>query len=344
MKTAIKIILTIIILFLAFSFIKFKFLNNRQTSLPSTFICNLVDRAANSAGITGTDLGIGLVRNNSLYLFFGDTNGGKINKNIAASTIAVAPKSATPDCADFTWPRLEPLKSAKKTGTDISTVPSGIIQIGKTVYLFAMRMTNWDFLNKNGNHGYGLLFKSDGTENFQETKTLWSPDSIHMNSAPIFGTSPDGKPVVYIYATGEYRKSGIYLAYVDPSQIENKSAYHYYPNWTTDISEATPLIDANAGELSAVYNSTLKKYLLMFSNYSLTNGGLKLYASDSPAGPFQKYSLNPCAKNSDWMKEGWRSCYGGYILPETFGTDGRDVYYTLSLWRPYTTVLMKTRL
>mgnify|MGYP001576690778 CR=1 FL=1 len=344
MKTTIKILLSIAALVLIFFVIKFKFLTNRQTPLPSTFICNFIDRAANSAGIAGTDLGIGLIRNNSLYLFFGDTNGGPKNKNIAASTIAIAPKSATPDCADFAWPRLEPLKSAKKPGTDLSTVPSGIIQVGKTVYLFAMRMTNWDFLNKKGNHGYGLLFKSDGTENFHETNTIWSPDSLHMNNAPVLGKSPDGQPAVYIYTTGQYRASDIFLAYVDPSQIEDKSAYHYYPNWTTDISEATPIIDANAGEISAVYNSTLKKYLLMFSNYSLKNGGLKLYTADSPAGPFEKYSLNPCDKNADWMKEGWRSCYGGYILPDTFGTDGLDVYYTLSLWRPYTTVLMKTRL
>ncbi|MBI5621431.1 DUF4185 domain-containing protein [Candidatus Falkowbacteria bacterium] len=319
-------------------------LRTQSATLPVEFLCNLVGADARAIGIAGTDLGIGFIRNNSLLLFFGDVNGGPDNKNIAASAVAIAPKSDTPACADFIWSKFQPLKSAKQIGTDISTVPSGVIQIGDAVYIFAMRMMNWDFLNKKGNHGYGMLFKSKGSDNFQSTHTLWAKDSLHMNTAPVLGTLPDGAPVVYLYLTGEYRKSSIYLAYVAPDQIENKEAYHYYPDWTTTINRARPLINARAGELSAVYNPTLKQYLLMFSNYSLSNGGLKLYTADQPQGPFTEYTLDPCAKNADWLQAGWGGCYGGYIIPETFGPDGRDIYFTLSLWRPYTVVLMKTRL
>jgi beta-lactamase regulating signal transducer with metallopeptidase domain len=44
------------------------------------------------------------------------------------------------------------------------------------------------------------------------------------------------------------------------------------------------------------------------------------------------------------MEKAWGGCYGGYMLPDSFGADGHELLFTFSLWNPYTTVLMKTQI
>jgi len=100
------------------------------------------------------------------------------------------------------------------------------------------------------------------------------------------------------------------------------------------------------GELSFLYDAPLKSYLLMFRDYK-TNS-FALYSSSTPYGPFEgPLTFFPCGTTSnrpDWMESGWGGCHGGYMLPNSFGADGRELYFDISLWDPYTTVLMTIRL
>jgi hypothetical protein len=158
-------------------------------------------------------------------------------------------------------------------------------------------------------------------------------------------------------ATAQYRRSPVYLAYVVPSEVGNPAGYRYLtgydksgsPLWSDDMADAKPLPGLESvwvGELSFVYDAPLENYLLMFKDYK-TNS-FDLYSSSTPYGPFAgPLTFFPCGTTSNrpqWMESGWGGCYGGYILPNSFGADGHDLYFDVSLWNPYTTVLMTMRL
>ena len=117
------------------------------------------------------------------------------------------------------------------------------------------------------------------------------------------------------------------------------------PRWSSNIEDAVPvIIGVRVGELSVVYHEGLKLYLIMFKDYSMS-GGLKLIAARNPWGPFSKpLILNPCYPKPEWFEKNWGGCYGGYIVPGSYGSDGKDLYYVLSLWRPYATFLMKIKI
>jgi hypothetical protein len=100
------------------------------------------------------------------------------------------------------------------------------------------------------------------------------------------------------------------------------------------------------GELSFLYDAPLKSYLLMFKDF--TSKMFVLYWSSTPYGPFVgPLTFSPCGTTSNqpsWMESGWGPCYGGYMLPDSFGADGHHLYFDISVWDPYTTVLMKTQI
>jgi hypothetical protein len=201
-----------------------------------------------------------------------------------------------------------------------------------------------------------VLFKQVGNGPFAEL-TRWPMDKLFVNTAPVAAELPDGTPVIFLATTAHYRDSPVYLAYVVPSEIGDASAYHYLtrygengsPLWSADMAEAKPLPGFEnvwAGELSFLYDAPLQSYLLMFKDY--TSQSFVLYWSSTPYGPFEgPLTFSPCGTTSShpsWMESGWGGCYGGYMLPDSFGADGHDLYFDISLWDPYTTVFMTMRL
>ncbi len=330
------------------------------------FVCNIFDQRANALGLGGADLGVPLLDGDKMWLVFGDSfaSGATSMKGPsgpAGSSSAL--QSGVPfDCSNFTWvgsnsSYYQPLHSSRTPGADESTVPAGGITVDGTRYIYSMRVDQWG-QGSGPTHAHGALFKQDGKGPFREVIS-WPLDSPFVNAAPAYGKLENGTEAVFLALSGPYRDSPVYLAYVLPQEIENASAYHYLsgyaggsPLWTASPSEAKPAVDGvSAGELSLAYDAPLGRYLLMFFDHKA--GSLDLYSSGSPYGPFIGPEKSyPCGSGAAplqyprpaWMEKGWGGCYGGYIIPEDFGPDGHDLYYTLSVWNPYTTMVMKMRL
>lgn len=320
-----------------------------------TFVRDLIDQKANSAGIRGADLGIPLINGSKMWLLFGDTQrtipGTGGSSSVLESGVPYNPEGASwkTDGGGF----YEPIKSDREEGKDCSTVPCGAICVEGTPYIFAKRIEHWGFKGGGPTRGHGVLFKK--MDEFSEI-AKWGTDGLHFETVPLAGKLPDGSDAIFMFLTGKYRQSAIYLAYVKPSDIEIPLRYSYFtgygadgaPMWAQDITKAKPLpdfADVLAGELSAIYYSPFDAYLLMFKDYD--EKVFKLYAADKPYGPFSGVArFRPCGSpqsRPSWMRPEWGGCYGGYMLPETFG-DGKDLYFTVSIWKPYTTMLMKMRL
>jgi len=325
--------------------------NLRQSDnvLDCVFICNLIDERANNVGIKGTDLGVGVEKDDEIWLVFGDVVGTTIFKG-EASAVALLPKEKYFDFSMLTWKIDEngdyykPLHSKRVYG-DVSTVPAGALEIDDTMYIYAMRVEWWNDAPKQ-THAMGVLFKENETGDFYEVFN-WSKDE-RVNNAPILIDD-----TIYIVYTNLYRNSAVYLSYVEKEKIEDKNSYRYFfgrtedgePMWSDKIEDAIPLEgteNVRAGEISFVYNPILDMYLIMFDSFSTINGGFWLYYSKEPCGPYSRVKVG-VLKDDSWLQENWSGCYGGYIMPHMFGDDGRDMYFTISVWKPYITVVLKTR-
>ena len=241
-------------------------------------------------------------------------------------------------------------------GVDESTVPAGAITLNDTTYIYSMQVNHWGS-NSQGTHAHGVLFEQHPDGTFVGLID-WPVDNLFVNTAPIAAKLPDGTPAIFMATTAQYRHSPIYLAYVIPSAIGDASSYRFLtgydengvPVWSSDMAEAEPLPGLArvwVGELSFLYEPFLNNYLLMFKDYSKTDS-FSLYSSSAPYGPFMgPLSFYPCGTSSnrpDWMESGWGGCYGGYMLPGNFGPDGAELHFVVSLWDPYTTIIMTMRL
>ena len=331
-----------------------------------TFVCNLMDNRAEVLGIRGADLGVSVLVGSRMWLVFGDTRGlgaGPSSGGIPTIGASSAIESQVPfNCSSFSWLTsggefYQPLTSARKAGVDESTVPAGAITLNGIVYIYAMQVNQWG-ANSEGTHAHGVLFyrKAQSNGPFDEL-TSWPVDALFVNTAPVAAELPDGSPAVFMATTALYRHSPVYLAYVAPSQIGDAAAYHYLtgydengsPIWTAQMVNAKPLPGLEnvwAGEVSFRVDVRLNSYLLMFKDYATDT--FTLYTSSTPYGPFRgPLAFFPCGTTSSrpaWMESGWGMCYGGFMLPGFFGTDGSLLYFVVSLWDPYTTVLMTMRL
>ena len=327
----------------------------------SVMVCRMVGTNNSlKVGVWGTDLGIPVITyingQKKIAFLFGDVfsppSGG-------ANAIAYA-DFPIDGCPDLTWVTdekgrfREMWSSQRKDGVDASTVPAGAIDIDGTLYVYAMRVTHWKKkLSKDDvTHAYGVLFKHTSNGEYVETDVRWGLDSKFVNVAPVLGRLPDGSKVLFLVASGQYRESPIYLAYVSLDHIEDIDYYMYFtglvdgqPQWSPNIEEAVPIIDSvNVGELSIIYHDKLGLYILMFKDWSL-GGGLKIMTAHDPWGPYSDpTTLSPCYPKPSWFDKNWGGCYGGYLVPGSYGVDGKDLYYILSIWRPYATFLMKIRL
>jgi hypothetical protein len=94
-----------------------------------------------------------------------------------------------------------------------------------------------------------------------------------------------------------------------------------------------------------VRNDTLGEYYLMFKNYQNNHTSFVFFSAGNPYGPYSAPTqFDPTPASATWMQPGWGDSYGGYIMPDNFGSNGKEIYFTVSLWKPYTVVLLKMEL
>jgi hypothetical protein len=167
-----------------------------------------------------------------------------------------------------------------------------------------------------------------------------------------------------IWGSGEYRKSNSYLAWMPYAAIEDKSKLWYFrgtdannsPLWSQDENDAVALFhDPIIGEFSVFWNQYVNRWIMFYSRVSMRSAVLpwrpwsdREIVFDAVKEGYTKFIHWPGKDNlSDPMRESTPGGpYGPYVVEKfTKGSFGRStVYFTLSTWNPYTTVLMKVDL
>jgi hypothetical protein len=375
--------------------------------------------------LTGTDLGVPVVVDGTLHLFFGDSVGyreiwpfGEDPDSVAridAAAVAADPTElcrnldfyVTPDIpsvAADTDPAIErDFAGASMTpppGEDIAAyiaqpagpfpnmpgtfeVPAGALAHGGAMYVFyaglvetvpATRMT------------LGYLARWEAPiatlPNYQVVRPI---DSLYAGAlgghfVQIAPVVRDG--VVYLWGTGDYRKSGVYLARLPTGALETGDGTELFDPiaraWrvAAELSQAEreavpPLFDNDGvGELSISHIEDPGVFLALYQRELHDGGGaivdnrIVLRVASAPEGPWSEpitlidmadpafqaaHCCGATCPGEQVLHCNMAGLYAAYLVPAVVASEAPDGAWTLELpflvstWDPYNVVLFEAR-
>jgi hypothetical protein len=189
---------------------------------------------------------------------------------------------------------------------------------------------------------------------------------------------PAGGPFIFMWGTGEYRKSNAYFAVVPRASFESGTGTRYYagrgpsgaPVWSEHETDAKPIVDhPTMGDLSVTWAAPLKLWVMTYDSrdprgilfrYARVpwgpwsdaqtiynagrDGGLGSFihergSFDGLAGPV----IGEGKRHPHWVQGG---TYAPYVVERFTRVEGGklQLYYLMSTWNPYVVVLMRSEL
>jgi len=322
-------------------------------------------------GVAGTDLGGSFEHNGELVFLFGDTAGrNAFPFSGKDDSFAHTTDYAVDDCLNLTFYTGKPEKFLPLWVSGISQsafeVPMEGVDVNGVAYVFFT--INHTQEQKMG--GSILAKLNDATLNFTYLYTFSTRKFMIVHSAVVQNGLLAGLPEstgegLLIWGSGEYRASDPYLAFMPLESIEDKSTLCYFagltsngnPIWSKSESAAQPLFhDPVIGELSVAWNQYLERWIMLYSGVAMRSSPLpwgNWSAKQVLFNPFtddgyEHFIHLPGHDNiTDPLREDEiGGPYGPYIIDKfTKGDDQTStIYFTLSTWNPYTTVLMEAQL
>ena len=267
----------------------------RLRKISTEHLGRLTGTTLNSArdiGITGTDLGASFADpsgSNRIIFLFGDTwttDRQRWDQDSTASAWPVVPdKNKLPKLmwnydGNSNFSRIN-IPNVDLGGMNVPV--EGLVANGK-IYIFAS--TGFDGVR----HSSSALAHTDGIAFEPDALTL---DHVVPSEKFINISSFTEGETVWIFGSGPYRKSSIYLAKVDQSQLGQRDQWSYYqgtvngaPQFGPDEASAIPIVySGGIGEFS-VRKQTELGYLMLYN--SDRDGpiprGIHLRRSDEPWG------------------------------------------------------------
>ena len=334
-----------------------------------------LDRAASTStlcrtgqrfGLLATDLGSSFEHKGKLYFLFGDSRGRPGDQDAVAWAESTNPEQILLDFhlgRDGKW--LPPTVPGVRQGP--FEVPSGGVSISDTMYVV--------FTTGHTGHSFGKVMERsvvarshDDGQTFEVLYELSRDKFINVSF-----WSADGW--LYLYGSGEYRKSSVYLARVNPADFGDRSNLRYFsgigpdqqPQWSPREADAIPLFWHDVvGEFSVAYLEPVQRYVMLYN--SSAPRGIMMRSAETPWGLWsegtvvfepwrdngyghfihisakferQRDALSDPGRGNEWGGE-----YGPYIMARfTSGFDGWcRIYYTMSTWNPYQVVVMQSDL
>jgi hypothetical protein len=221
--------------------------------------------------------------------------------------------------------------------------------------------------------GRSILARSDdGGINFgSPIYTMSTNKFINMSVQVVDNEQFQGLPTrsgqgLVIWGSGGYRRSNVYLAHVPLDAIEDHSSLHYFagfdertstPRWTDDEALAVPLfLSGSVGELSVRWNPPFSKFILTYNSDNPPS--ILERQSSTPWGPWTNHEniwdwndsvgyLHRADSHDGLSDPGREGEGGGAYGPYLIGRYTRPLpdgstrmYFLLSVWNPYNTMLM----
>jgi hypothetical protein len=232
-------------------------------------------------------------------------------------------------------------------------VPSGAFSVGGAIYVFyttvvgpgnidmkASYLAKWAAPATTGPFGYQVLYQVD--QRFDANGPL---HGHFVNVA----TEVVGD-YVYIFGTGEYRRSKIYAARKPLAQLDQPGGFE-------DLGEivGTP----GYGELSVHYYSSIGQWMLLAEELTPTSNRIVAYFAAKPEGPwgtpFVVHDMGDsvftakycCSSEDNCLGSQMFNCnrtgfYGTYLFPSLIETaNDLTITYTMSSFSPYNVALFQ---
>lgn len=244
-------------------------------------------------------------------------------------------------------------------------VPSGAFSAGSAVYIFyttvqsptditmkASYLARWNTPSTTGTPSYDILYGVD--QRFDATGRLGG-NFINIAAEPRGG-------YVYMFGTGAYRKSAVYLARMPVAMLDVGSFEVFdaaSASWMPAGSAQTPIITPEGfGETSVRYFASIDRW--MFLAEELLAGSNRIVArfAEAPEGPWSEaITVNDmgdaqfradhcCVPENSCTGDQFMNCartgfYGTYLLPDVVqhANGSFSVAYTMSSFDPYNVAL-----
>lgn len=251
--------------------------------------------------IRGTDLGVSFPHKDKVYFLFGDTFRVTQNSSLdAPDFIAYSEDTNVADGINLTFyddpPVIQP--SIEQGGF---SVPIDGVSVNDRMYVFfsdgsyeidghvLMKQT---VLTRSDDDGriFKLLHVLSRDKFINVSVERRKLDRITAGNLRL----PPNTEVLWVWGSGRYRSSDVYLAVMPLGNIETGAGIKYFAGrrgltalWSSQESDAEALFCAGCvGELSVRWNPFLKRYLALFN--SDNPRGIVLHSAMTPYGPWSK--------------------------------------------------------
>ncbi len=302
--------------------------------------------------VYATDLGIMWDKGGGeIFVLFGDTYGqgwggfgaGPGNADWRSNVIAKSTDTNLTDGLTFstmiqdTPGHAKELLWSKKINFDEETViPTAGVTVGSRHYIHYMSVKNWGSAGTWYTNYSGIAYSDDNGQNWTKHDTArWYNNTTNWNNNFQQAAFIKNGGFVYMYATKNGRFGDVYLARVPENALLNIGDYRYWDGngWVTNQADAKPVMIGVAGELSVVYNTIFKRFIMTYLNEDRQS--LVMRDAGTLTGPWSGEKVLTTASD-------YPGLYGAFVHPWT--NNGTDLYYVMSQWGPYNSFLMKSTL
>jgi hypothetical protein len=331
--------------------------DDRQTKQPTP------SRTQSSAGVLATDLGSSFEHDGKLFFLFGDTWGKPGVRDALAWT-----ESRDPEKIELKFLTGSDGKWLPLTVPGIKhgafEVPSyGVSIEGKIYVVFTTDHSPSKTMGRSV-----LAVSPDGGKTFRQVYDLSASKFINV-------ALWKSERWLYVFGSGDYRRSSACLARVELESVENRGALRFFrglspdgePQWSEQERDAESLFRHDVvGELSVAFCPPVERYIMLYNSSSPR--GIVMRSAERPWGPWSEaeiifnpwrdkgygqfmHASNLFRKNPDNLSDPKRGLenggeYGPYIMARytTAVGGGCRIYYTMSTWNPYQVVVMQSDL
>lgn len=315
-----------------------------------------INRTETMARFWGTDLGASFEHDGKVVFLFGDTHAAPgLERARDRDIIATSTDGSPDDClkldvmtnADGGY---RPLSIAGVDGGEFSVPTTGFSANGAMYVLATTGRSASKVMERSV-----LARSTNGGRDFQPLYTMSSQHFI--NAAAV-----QGDQGVMLFGSGAYRASSPHLAVL--ANPEDRASLRYFagmegdaPKWSAREDQAKPLFDqACVGEISAIWNQGLKKWVMVY-NCGAPQSQILLRTADNAWGPYSNPQVLFDAADGFCTFMNALNChqvsdphnpqvagdpYAPYLISRF--SQGPDLYFLMSTWNPYNVVLMKARL
>jgi hypothetical protein len=289
-------------------------------------------------GVHGTDLGHTFEHDGALYMVFGDTfgeNRGDWRSNVAAVITDDDPSdglSIDRMIENRTEHAGELIGKSMVPGFEVTVIPTYGVSEGDRMFLHFMAVRHWDEPGHWDLNGSGWAYSDDDGQSWTVDQDAMWPGDSNFGQVSIVTVGD----VHYIFGIPGGRFGGVQLARVPAGSLLDLTAYDYWDGSTWSSGEpaaARDILPAPVGELSVRWNSHYGKWLMMYLNED--KYAIVLRTADCLTGPWS--DERTVATGQEYPQ-----LYAPYIPPRW--NDGPEIYFTMSLFRPYNVSLMQTSL